>query len=88
MPMGDIVTFAAVCKCYGTRGDPGKAARAPIECCKECPYWKGNGAREALMEVLREHDLIPLTADTAACTDIILAALWVHGFRIEPLDFA
>ena len=50
---------------------------------------RGNGAREALMEIGRKHHAaskMPLGEfDVPAWTDYILGRLWESGFKIVPL---
>jgi hypothetical protein len=47
----------------------------------------GNGAREALIEVMGK---VPARClgdwDAPACTDYILALMWERGFKVAPLE--
>lgn len=51
---------------------------------KRFPAKVGNGAREALGDVLERLDSRPIDGLTRA--DQILAVLWYDGFKIVPLD--
>ncbi len=45
----------------------------------------GNGAREALIDVLRDHGTyLARESDEEGC-DVVLAQLWMRGFKIVPL---
>lgn len=47
----------------------------------------GNGAKEALMEVVtKAPDQIMDKEEPSAAADWILAMLWYHGFKVVPLD--
>ena len=47
---------------------------------------KGNGAREALMSIIVKAPAKCLGEwDAPACADLILAYLWMDGFKIVPL---
>jgi hypothetical protein len=48
---------------------------------------EGNGAREAMRNLLAEHGLVAVK-DYEAATDLFLAELWVRGFKIVPIDEA
>jgi hypothetical protein len=46
----------------------------------------GNGAREALIDVLRDHrGYLTRSSDGEGC-DVVLAQLWMRGFKVVPLD--
>jgi hypothetical protein len=45
-----------------------------------------NGAREALIEILRERFFIPDHEDAAARSDTLLQALWSHGYKVVPVE--
>jgi predicted AAA+ superfamily ATPase len=47
---------------------------------------QSNGAREALIEILRERFFVPDHEDAAARADTLLASLWAHGFKVVPID--
>lgn len=44
----------------------------------------GNGAREALLDILTHHDADMIGPERE--TDIILTKLWLRGFKIVPLS--
>ena len=50
------------------------------------PPGPGNGAREALIEVLMERGFDLATESDEKGCDLILAELWARGFKIVPLD--
>lgn len=54
----------------------------------EFPQNKGNGAREAVMEILDDnHMRMPLGEwDYPAVTDYWLGRLWEAGFKVVPLQ--
>lgn len=46
----------------------------------------GNGAREALIEILMERGFdLAQKSDEEGC-DIVLAELWMRGFKVIPLE--
>lgn len=48
---------------------------------------KGNGAREALMDVMKGSIARPIADwDCPAVTDYILASLYVAGFVVVPIE--
>jgi hypothetical protein len=44
---------------------------------------RGNGAREAMIDVFNKYDLG--INDAPAVIDLILAALWIRGFKVDAL---
>jgi len=52
------------------------------------PQNKGNGSREAVMEILQDnHMRMPLGEwDIPTVTDYWLARLWELGFKVVPLE--
>jgi hypothetical protein len=49
----------------------------------ELKHGPGNGARDALIGLLKEHDTF---TDAPAAADIIIGDLWVRGFKIIPTE--
>jgi hypothetical protein len=45
----------------------------------------GNGARQALMKTLADHEMADANI-IPVYTDLILASLWLHGFEVAPLE--
>ncbi len=46
---------------------------------------RGNGAREAVRNLLAEHNLVAVK-DYERATDALLGELWMRGFKVVPLD--
>ncbi len=50
-----------------------------------CPMNRGNGARESVIRYFEEGPLNPMAIPMLRA-DHLLAALWVAGFKVVPLD--
>jgi hypothetical protein len=46
----------------------------------------GNGAREAMIKVIQQNDLVFGGLDPEAIADMILLGLYIHGFFVEPVE--
>jgi len=46
------------------------------------PVNPGNGARDALIEIMKATSL----ENPEGKTDVLLTLLWFHGFKVVPLD--